>query len=42
MSQHLSEEKLTGDAKNKELEDELIKIKKEHTTKMDLKQQELN
>ena len=42
LAQHLSEERVTGDAKNKELEEELTKLKKEHTTKIDMKQQELN
>lgn len=42
LEQHLSEEKLTGDVKHKEIEEELARVKKEYTTKFDLKQQELN
>lgn len=38
LEQHLSEDKLAGDAKHKELEDELARMKKEYFTKFDLKQ----
>ena len=37
LEQHLSEEKLTGDVKHKEIEEELARVKKEYTTKFDLK-----
>lgn len=42
LEEHLSEEKQTGDTKNKELEEELAKVKKVYVTKLDMKQQEMN